>query len=540
MRFYALSRTLQWLVFINSHAGPTHPPIQHREAFPAEEFATLHASSERMVSELDAACHRSSDPPDRPAAPVTARMRTGKRGRPKVHIEPTFLREALTLRGPTGIAPVLGCSSRTVRRRALEHGLAAPAPPVFETTTLPDGETARTYNVPRVPEPPETSDEELDRLLLDALAVFPTFGRSMLKGYLAARGISVSRSRLRAAYIRVHGAPIAWGNREIYRRGYHVAGANSLWHHDGQHGEYPYCAPTRSGLTPISTGLIKYKIVQHCFIDGKSRLVVGIRANDNNRKHTVLRLFLDATDVHGIPSRVRGDHGVENIEVAAWMEVTRGPDRGSYIWGRSVHNTRIERLWYDVTQKYGRKWKIFFHQLEVHHFLNPQVPEHIWLLHHLFLAAINQDAQDWMHAWNNHKLQIAGERTRSPRDIFFYSQVQDGPRGMPSVPVPPEDNDPIDEASYGVDWDVTDDPEFMRHLMEQNPQEFNAQNPFQTGPEQFAEVICEPPGCPFAPEEVQWLDEMLRASVDMNSRDMVVRRRVWVTALELCNQMWTL
>ena len=81
-------------------------------------------------------------------------------------------------------------------------------------------------------------------------------------------------------------------------------------------------------------GLIKYKIVIHCFIDGHSRFIVGLRVNDNNRASTVLDLFESAIERHGTPSRVRGDHGVENIEVAIWMEQHRGPGRGSYIYGR--------------------------------------------------------------------------------------------------------------------------------------------------------------------------------------------------------------
>lgn len=83
-------------------------------------------------------------------------------------------------------------------------------------------------------------------------------------------------------------------------------------------------------------GLIRWKIVIHAFIDGKTRLVVGIRASNNNRAETVLELFHDCTSVHGIPSRVRGDHGTENVRVAEWMEENQGRGRGSYIWGRFV------------------------------------------------------------------------------------------------------------------------------------------------------------------------------------------------------------
>lgn len=83
-------------------------------------------------------------------------------------------------------------------------------------------------------------------------------------------------------------------------------------------------------------GLIRWRIIIHGFIDGYSRLVVGLRASNNNRAQTVLDLFMDATASYRIPSRVRGDHGTENVLVAQFMENFHGERRGSYIWGRSV------------------------------------------------------------------------------------------------------------------------------------------------------------------------------------------------------------
>jgi hypothetical protein len=74
--------------------------------------------------------------------------------------------------------------------------------------------------------------------------------------------------------------------------------------------------------------------VQHGFIDGYSRLVTAIQASNNNRASTVLDLFQGAVSLYGLPSRVRGDHGTENLLVAAYMEEVRGVTRGSYIWGR--------------------------------------------------------------------------------------------------------------------------------------------------------------------------------------------------------------
>ena len=81
-------------------------------------------------------------------------------------------------------------------------------------------------------------------------------------------------------------------------------------------------------------GLIRWGIVIHGFIDGYSRLIVGLRASDNNSSQTVLDLFLEAARTYGVPSRMRGDHGTENLQVAAWMLENCGERRGSYIWGR--------------------------------------------------------------------------------------------------------------------------------------------------------------------------------------------------------------
>lgn len=183
------------------------------------------------------------------------------------------------------------------------------------------------------------------------------------------------------------------------------------------------------------SGLIRWKIVIHGFINGKTRFVIGLRAHDNNRAQTVLDFFLEIINIHGCPSRLRGDHGVENVKVAGYMEDAMGPNRGSYIWGRSeafcdsifssspvtrsVHNTRIERLWYDVTEGFGQKWKDFFYTLEDDHGLDVSEPTHIWLLHWLFLDTINAEALAWAEAWNSHKIQLDGERRSSPQQLFI-------------------------------------------------------------------------------------------------------------------------
>jgi len=174
--------------------------------------------------------------------------------------------------------------------------------------------------------------------------------------------------------------------------------------------------------------------------------VTGVRASNNNLATTVRDLFLDIIHQLGvIPSRIRGDHGVENLLVAALMEELQGIERGSYIWGRyvssymfyflndmlcrSVHNIRIERLWVDLTMGFGGKWKRFFQSLELYDGLDIEINTHLWLVHHLFLNEINQDAQEWMGAWNNHPISMRGQCQRSPKDLYFFSVVTDGSQG---------------------------------------------------------------------------------------------------------------
>ncbi|KAK6984673.1 hypothetical protein R3P38DRAFT_3332768 [Favolaschia claudopus] len=473
-----------------------------------------------MVTALDPACHDSTDPPD--AAPLTVvhRVRTGRRGRPRVEIDPQFLSAALDLRGPTGIAPEIGVSARTVRRAALRAGLVQPGAPVFQSRTNSNGEL-EVVHTSTAPPVSVVSNEELDRLLSETLEVFPQFGRRMIRGHLKSQGYRIPRDRITASYLRVHGAPAIFGDRQISRKKYRVPGPMSLAHLDGQH------------------GLIRYKIVIHCIIDGYSRFVLGIRVHNNNRGASVLRLLLDVIALHGCPSRMRGDHGVENIEVAAYMERVKGSGRGSFIWGRSVHNTRIERLWYNVTHGFGKKWKVFFLDLETNHGLNPTRPGHIWLLHHLFLASINRDALDRCEAWNSHQLTVRRQRERSPRDLFTFRMLREGPRGISSF-LAAEDEEIEDINEYGIDWEANAEPELMAHLFENNPDErTNNTDPFASSstPANLSEVLCEPPGCPFTPRQLQLLDLRLDASVDLFSRNMNVRRLVWVRALQIAQEI---
>ena len=206
---------------------------------------------------------------------------------------------------------------------------------------------------------------------------------------------------------------------------------------------------------------------------------------------------------------------------------------------RSVHNTRIERLWYDVTRGFGIKWKNFFLELERTSRLDADSPAHLWLVHHLFLAAINQDAYEWAEAWNAHRLHIRDEPSASPRELFMFGMLRHGARGIEHITTPQEEE--VDDIqAYGVDWDVINDPVLMEHHRTHNPASEPSAHLFAPaeGPNHLSQVTCDPPLCPLHVDQVAMLNAHLTYHFDLTTRDMLVRKSIWEAALDYCTRMF--
>jgi hypothetical protein len=186
-----------------------------------------------MITRLDDAVHKAADPPSASTLQLVTVSRTGRRGRPRKEINQDLLAQALQLSSKSTIARHAKVSARTVQRRALEYGLAQPGQAVF-VRSGPDGTMVRQTHSQQAP---QISDIELDAHIADILATFPSHGRALINGQLRSLGIRVTRQRIRNSYERVHGPPPPFGRRVVPRRTYDVPGANSLWHHDGQHGQ---------------------------------------------------------------------------------------------------------------------------------------------------------------------------------------------------------------------------------------------------------------------------------------------------------------
>ncbi len=258
---------------------------------------------------------------------------SGGRGRPKISIDPEVLSKLLPARGPTALAPIFHCHKRTIRRRALEAGIVHPGPPVFSKETNELGEEVVVHRSVTRPVSVLT-DEELDESVRFYQSQFEAFGRDKMKAAFTAEGHNVPEKHISASLLRVNGVSGVFGNTRPERRKYMNRAPMVCVHHDGQHGTVCLNIHLCALLTHPHVGLIKYKIVIHCFIDGFSRYILGIRAHNNNRAQTVLDLFLsEVVGKYGPPEKVRGDHGVENLKVAEWMRQKHGAETRPYLWG---------------------------------------------------------------------------------------------------------------------------------------------------------------------------------------------------------------
>lgn len=226
---------------------------------------------------------------------------------------------------------------------------------------------------------------------------------------------------------------------------------------------------------------------------------------------------------------------------------------------RSVHNVRIERLWRDVTANFGARWKEVFQTLEHSHGLDVDNTNHIWLLHFLFLDAINVDAQNWAEMWNNHTLSIRGEPHHSPKGLFLQGMIENGMRGLSSSALDPtsysDDDDAMEDLDgYGIDWVALDDPNIRSHQQQNAAHSEDIDSPLHEGlhhsssedapcshfsspPIHLSHVEVPIPNCPFSDAQVSMLEQALYQHPAFGHHDINAKCELWDYAKRFCEAM---
>src|SRR6201996_6985018 len=229
---------------------------QNSNIFEAEEFRTLQTSLTAMQNDIrleyDDAVNESHH--GRPV--IVQTVPSDGPGRPRIYIDPDFLRWAYSQRSTAAISRFLSVSRSTVRNALLEAGIAQPQPRLFPHASTSSARDLGDNNAdgpddildPELPIPsafpPDVgnlaaqshptvsytgplssiSDDDLDELLFRLWTHYRRAGLHMLDGMLRRLGHHIPVERVRQSLLRINPIWRIFERIRIRRREYRVLG----------------------------------------------------------------------------------------------------------------------------------------------------------------------------------------------------------------------------------------------------------------------------------------------------------------------------
>ncbi|KZT70888.1 hypothetical protein DAEQUDRAFT_666931, partial [Daedalea quercina L-15889] len=221
--------------------------FKHVAIFPPDDLHNIQTNLATMQFDVQMRYREALDQSHHGRPTILTKVHGHGRGRPRYAIDRGWLAWAYQHRTTSGNAQFLQVSRWVVRNALLEYGITSPqAPPLplasqADTSTSAAPPAAALYTGPLS----VLTDTELDDLLFHLHQHYIRAGVAMLDGMLQRLGHQIPRQCIRQSLIIIHG-----------------------------------------------------------FINGYSRLIIGLRAHNNNCAATVLLLFLEAAYIYGVPSHL--------------------------------------------------------------------------------------------------------------------------------------------------------------------------------------------------------------------------------------------
>lgn len=215
--------------------------------------------------------------------------------------------------------------------------------------------------------------------------------------------------------------------RRLQRRIYTNRGPNFAIHIDGW-----------DKLKPFGVSV-------HGAIDGYSRRILWLHAcNSNKKPEYIAKQYLDfIKEINGVPVRVYGDRGTENVIVRDFQYALRWNDQdpfqgqSSFVYVSSNRNVRIERFWRSLREMCGNTWINYFKDLCDLEVLDTSDNIHLECVRFCFLGLINDDLRQVSRLWNQHRVRPTrfAECPSGKPDVLFFQPELSGGRDY-KLPVP--------------------------------------------------------------------------------------------------------